>query len=81
MQIVAFLYALFEALASIKAIAEYVKQLAEMITLWYITNHTSETMSKIADAAALSNRAKTKEDRQNALLKWREALNRSRYLN
>ena len=71
--------AIFNGLAAIPKIAEYVKTLAAEIALWYITQQNNETYTKIIDAAAAAARAKTDVERYAAAQKWREALSRPRF--
>lgn len=70
--------AIFQGLAAIPAILGYLKEFAAAVTVWYISNSQNETLAQIADAAATSARAKTKEERDAALDKWRAALGRPR---
>ncbi len=72
------LFAIFKALAEIKALADYVNQFASAVTQWYIQKQKAETLSLIADAAALAARASTDEERYQASEKWRLALSRNR---
>lgn len=46
---------------------------------WYISRAEQKTLSLIQDAAALSARAKNKEERLIALDAWKKALSRPRY--
>lgn len=73
-----FIFSLFTALADIRAIAGYVEQFAAGVTLWYCQRQKAETLSMIADAAALGARAQTDEDRYKAATAWQSALNRPR---
>jgi hypothetical protein len=75
---IAFVTSLLTALANIRAIAELVNKFAGAVTLWYVQNQKSKTLSAISDAAALSARAKTQEERFNAAQAWRDALSRPR---
>ena len=69
---------LLEALISIPKIGDMVSAAIDSIVQWWAARQTAETMAKISDAAALSARAKTQEDRHAALDKWRDALSRPR---
>ena len=74
-----FALALFQALASIPKVLDFLKEFAGGVTHWYISQSEKKTLTLIQDAAAMSARAHTQEERQAALLKWREALTRPRY--
>lgn len=73
-----FIFSIFTALADIKAIGDYILQFSAMITVWYCQRQNSETLSQIADAAALAARAETDEERYKAADAWHVALSRSR---
>jgi hypothetical protein len=75
-----FAYTLIKALAAIPSIINSVKEFAAGCAYWYAEIQTRETLSEIADAAALSARAETSEDRYAALSKWRAALSNARRL-
>ena len=70
---------LLNAVAAIPKIAGYVERFAAAVTGWYVERQTSKTLALIADAAALSARAKTHEERLNAAQAWVRALSRDRY--
>lgn len=70
--------AVLGALAALPKIAAYVEQFAAACALWWISRQKTETLAEIADAAALTARAQTQEDRYAAIEKWREALSRPR---
>lgn len=70
--------AILSALAAIPQILKYVQLFAEQVTLWCIEHQTNETLTEIADAAAMSSRAKTQEERLHAAKLWQDALSRSR---
>lgn len=70
---------LLNAIAAIPKIAGYVERFAAAVVDWYIDRQQTETLKLISDAAALSARAKTREDRLKAAEKWKEALSRERY--
>lgn len=76
----AFIGQLLNALIAIPKIADIVMAIAEAVTTWYISKANEETNKYILDAAALSARAKTQEDRSKALDAWRLALSRTRYI-
>lgn len=69
---------LFNAIAAIPKIAEYVERFAAAVVQWYIQRQAEAALAEIANAAALSARAKTKEDRLNADQAWVRALSRPR---
>lgn len=75
---ISFLLQLFAAISSVKALTEYAMQFAQGIMTWYINNQTNETLSQIADAAAMSARAQTDEERYKAAEAWQLALSRPR---
>lgn len=75
---IAFVTALFTALSSIAAIAKYVEEFASAVSIWYINRQQTETLAKIADAAALASRAKTQEERFEAAKQWQKVLSRPR---
>jgi hypothetical protein len=78
MSVFSFALALFNALAAIPKILEYLNSFAAGVVQWYVERQTNETLREIADAAALASRAKTSEERYAALGKWRAALSRPR---
>lgn len=69
---------ILSALAAIPQILGYVETFAGAVTAWYIERQKSETLSLIADAAALAARAQTDDDRYKAAEAWRVALSRPR---
>lgn len=75
---VSFVTSLFTALSSIAAIAKYVEEFASAVSIWYINRQQTDTLAKIADAAALASRAKTQEERLAAAEKWQDVLSRPR---
>lgn len=75
------IFAIFTAIANIKALAGYCAEFGKLVAFWYIENHTENTKKEIADAAACAARAKTKEERNAALDMWRSALSRTRFIN
>jgi hypothetical protein len=72
--------AIFQGLAAIPAILGYVKDFAAGVSLWYMQNATKDTLTAIADAAALAARANSDEERYAAALAWKLALSRPRQL-
>lgn len=78
MAVVTFFVSLFTAIANVKQLAEYADKFASMIMLWYVQSSQSATLSQIADAAAMSARAQTQEDRFKAAEAWQRALSRPR---
>lgn len=69
---------LLDALVAIPKIGDMVSAAVTFIVQWWANKQTAETMAKVADAAALSARAKTQEERYAALEMWRSALSRPR---
>lgn len=80
MNLAAWLFALFEALAAIAQLAGLMRELASKIAAWYLAEQEEETLRGIIDAANFAARAKTQEERFQAAQKWREALSRRRYV-
>lgn len=72
------LLAIMNALVAIPKIAGYVEDFAAAITSWYVQRQKSQTLSMIADAAALAARAQTDEERYKATDAWHAALTRPR---
>jgi hypothetical protein len=75
---IAFVEALFSALASIPQILGLVESFASAVTLWWVQRQNNQTLQQIADAAALASRAQTDEDRYKAADAWAAALKRPR---
>ena len=71
---------LLDLLIAVPKIADLVKYITSQVVIWYISKQNGETLVSIADAASLSLRAKTQEDRINAAKKWHSVLSRARYL-
>ena len=71
--------AVLQALIALPKIGAMVEKAVREIVAWYVSNQQQETYRLFIDAAALSGRAKTHEDRIAALEKWRTALSRPRY--
>jgi len=67
---------IFKAIAAIPEIIDQVKQFAQGVMIWYVSQAEEKTLRAIADAAALGARATNPEERRAALDKWREALSR-----
>jgi len=74
----AFVVALLNALVAIPKIVGMVEGIVAQVVAWYVARQTSATLAAIADAAALSARAQTDEDRYQAAAKWHDALSRPR---
>jgi hypothetical protein len=70
---------LFNAVAAIPKIAGLVERFAAAVVEWYVSRQQRETLSLIADAAALTARAKTQKERLDAASAWARALGRDRY--
>lgn len=69
---------LLNAIAAIPALVGYLNQFVQTVLGWYIGRQQSETLAEIADAAALSARAKTDDERFAAAERWQTALSRTR---
>lgn len=78
MNFFSFAYSLFNAIAAVPKILGYVEAFAAGVTQWYAERQTNETLKQIADAAAFAARAKTQEERYEAVNRWKSALSRSR---
>ena len=72
--------AILSALAAIPSILGYVESFAGAVTLWWVQRQKAETLSAIADAAALASRANTDDDRYKAADAWQKALGRDRFI-
>lgn len=70
---------ILKALIALPKIGAMIEKAVQQIVAWYISNQQQETYKLLIDAAALSGRAKTHEDRLKALEVWRTALSRPRY--
>ena len=69
---------ILSALAAIPSILGYVESFASAVTLWYCQRATNQTLSAIADAAALAAKASTDAERYAAAQAWQTALSTSR---
>ena len=74
----AFAISLLNALAAFPMLLGYIRDFALGVTTWYLQGSTKKTLSMISSAAALSSKAKTKEERYEAIAAWRDALSRGR---
>lgn len=70
---------ILDFLVSIPAMVKTIDKWASQIASWWISRQNKETFKKISEAAANADEAKTKEDRINAVKKWKEVLSRPRY--
>ena len=70
--------AILNALAAIPALLGFVESFAQAIVLWWVQRQTGQTLSLIADAAALAARASTDEERYASAEAWQKALSRPR---
>lgn len=70
---------ILKALIALPKIGNQIEKVIKEIVSWYIANQEQQTYKLLIDAAALSGRAKTHEDRLKALEVWRSALSRPRY--
>ena len=68
--------AILQALVALPKIGELVNGWLAQIIAWYISSQNERNAQAIADAAAFSLRAQTKEDRLAAAKKWQDALSR-----
>jgi len=75
-----FAFNLFKALAALPTLISKVEEFAAGVVLWYVSRENNTTAKEIADAASFAARAKTKEDRVEALRLWSRALSRSRII-
>lgn len=76
MSLISLIPALLDALVAIPKIGDMVTSVVSSIVLWWAGKQKLETLSLIADAAALSARAKTDPDRYAAAAAWQKALSR-----
>lgn len=72
---------ILNAIAAIPALLGYVQSFAAQVMIWYVQRQNNETLSKIADAAALAARAQTDAERYAAAQAWQSALSRLRVTN
>lgn len=70
--------AVLSALAAIPQTLGLVESFTSAVVLWYCQKANNETLSKIADAAALGARAQTDADRYAVAQAWQVALSRPR---
>lgn len=71
---------ILSALIAIPKIGALVESLCSVIAAYWLAHQQDANYHAIIDAAALSARAKTKEDRINALKTWQDVLSRPRYI-
>lgn len=69
---------ILSALAAIPQILGYVETFASAVTLWFVQRQNNQTLSAIADAAALAAKASTDADRYAAAQAWQQALSNPR---
>ena len=69
---------ILSALIAIPKIGTLVSNAVSAVVLWYCQNATNQTLSAIADAAALAAKAQTDDERYAAAAAWSAALSRSR---
>lgn len=69
---------ILDALIAIPKIAGYVETAVSAIVLWYCQRATNQTLSAIADAAALAAKASTDAERYAAAQAWQKALSSPR---
>ena len=68
--------AILQALVALPKIGDLISGWLSQIIAWYISSQNERNAQAIADAAAFSLRAQTKEDRLEAAKKWQAALSR-----
>jgi hypothetical protein len=78
MTLAALIPALLTALAAIPEAIALVEEIASAVTLWWMQRQSNETLAAISDAAALSAKAQSDEDRYQAAARWQSALSRPR---
>lgn len=78
MTVAAFIYALLNALVAIPKIGDLVTSAVSGAVMWYVSRQNNETLSEIADAAAMAARATTDDERYKAAEAWQKALQRPR---
>ena len=69
---------ILSALAALPQILGYVESFASAVTLWFVQRQNNETLSAIADAAALASKATDDASRYAAAQAWQSALSRAR---
>lgn len=72
------LVSILNAITAIPQIAGYVESAIQQIVLWWVQRQQSQTLSEIADAAALASHAQTDADRYAAAQAWQSAIARGR---
>lgn len=70
--------AILNALVALPQIAGYVESFAATIVSWWLQRQTNQTLSMVADAAALAAHAETDEARYAAAQNWQTVLSRPR---
>lgn len=71
---------ILNALVAIPKIAGIVEGICTSIVAWYIQNRTTQTLSQISDAIALTASAQTDQDRLNAMAALQKALSNTRII-
>lgn len=69
---------ILEALIALPKIGLIIGKLLNQLCAWWLSRQQAQTYHAIIDAAAMSAKAKTHEDRLKALDAWRDALSRPR---
>lgn len=75
---IAFVSSLLTALAAIPTLLNLIESFAGAVSLWFVQRQNNQTLSMIADAAALAAKATNETERYAAIQAWQAALTRSR---
>lgn len=70
---------ILSALAAIPALGQLIEKFCAAVAAYWLSSQNEQNYHAIMDAAALSARAKTREERLNALHTWQSVLSRPRY--
>jgi hypothetical protein len=65
---------ILNALVAIPKIAGAVESAVSQVVLWYVARQQAQVLAAIADAAAMSARASTDQERYDAASRWKAAL-------
>jgi hypothetical protein len=76
---IAAIWKLLDLIAAIPKIYEIIMTISAAVASWYIARQNKISVSGIADAIALASKAKSKEERYEALDKLYTALSANRY--
>lgn len=72
--------AILNALAAIPSLTKSLEYFCSIVSAWWLANQQEQNYQAIIDAAALSARASSQEDRINALKNWQTVLSRPRFV-